>query len=230
VRRVVLDDAIIAVCAIRIIIVALFERQNGGEAVATGEGVADQAGAIAASENHVIVDDIAEIAREGNEGRFIETDAETAKLDIGKTQRTGGTFNTIAPIITGFGKGLQSAKIGFRRRGEAQCEASLVIPGIAARIDATVTINETATVDIVTASSVVTDIAGYAKAGFGARNIEISRTIGVANANILNRFRLRCHNGIRSICSSGCNQCCSRTEQQALDLHFIASRNFSDEA
>ncbi|MCY1300840.1 Brucella outer membrane protein 2 [compost metagenome] len=85
-RGVILDDAVVAVLAISIGVVALFKRQNCRQAIVTIGGIADKAGAITTCKDHVIVDDIAKVTREGNESRLVETNAKTTELDIAVTQ------------------------------------------------------------------------------------------------------------------------------------------------
>src|SRR5690606_367140 len=138
VRRVVLERYV----NVGVAVAAFFKRQDGREAVAAGEGVADEVGAVAASEDHVVVDDVAEVTREGYESRFVETNAQTAELDVSITQRAVFAravcvFFAVAaavPVVTQFGERLQGAEFGFRSGREAKRCTGVLAPGVALEV------------------------------------------------------------------------------------------------
>ena len=75
---------------------AFFEREDGREAVASVEIVLDDVGVEAAVGNQRIVDDVAGVADERVEGRFVLTDAQTTELDPGEVQRDALAAGRIA--------------------------------------------------------------------------------------------------------------------------------------
>src|SRR5690606_36495819 len=188
VRRVVLERYV----NVGVAVAAFFERHDGREAVAAGEGVADEVGAVAASEDHVVVDDVAEVTREGHEGRFIETNAQAAELDVSVTQRavfvrTVSVFFAVTaavPVVTQFGEGLQGAEFGFRSGREAKRCTGVLAPGVA------LAVAQRTSVNAIAARSVVTNIAMNTQAGFGAWDVEVAGAVSIADADIFNGFWL----------------------------------------
>ncbi|EXU82777.1 hypothetical protein AX23_10800 [Brucella melitensis 548] len=76
----------------------LFESDHSREAVSAGEGVGDLAGAVGASSDDIIVDDITEVTGEGMEFGFVDTNLETTKRDICKLQIGAGAYAAISDI------------------------------------------------------------------------------------------------------------------------------------
>ncbi|EEZ14110.1 conserved hypothetical protein [Brucella melitensis bv. 1 str. Rev.1] len=220
VRHVAVDVVVGRASVTTVVVATLFESDHSREAVSASEGVRDLAGAVGASRDHVIVDDIAEVTGEGMEFRFIDTNAQTTELDIRELHDGAAAgfitiFTIYARIVRSiveaqFGEGLEGAEFGFRTGGNAECETSALVPAIAVGTG----------VNVIAALYVVTDVTMDAQADFGARNVEVASAVSVANADIFNGFGLWRDDCVGSLSAGSCNQSCSGAKEKALDVHF----------
>ncbi|EEH15023.1 Hypothetical protein, conserved [Brucella ceti str. Cudo] len=220
VRHVAVDVVVGRASVTTVVVATLFESDHSREAVSASEGVRDLAGAVGASRDHVIVDDIAEVTGEGMEFRFIDTNAQTTELDIRELHDGAAAgfitiFTIYARIVAGVVEaqlsiGAECAEFGFRIRVEHECETSALVPAFTIR----------AGINVVAALYVVTDVAADAQAGFGARNVEVASAVSVANADIFNGFGLWRDDCVGSLSAGSCNQSCSGAKEKALDVHF----------
>ncbi len=217
-RHVVLDGDV----HVGVGIAAFFERDDGREAVSALEGVADEVGAITASEDHVVADDVAQIAGEGNESRFIQTDTQAAKLDIGITQRGAGgaaivvvglAVSVAVPVIAQFAIGLERAEFRFGSGGETQADAGQLVPSVALQLC------RGASIVVVAAACIIANIAMNAQAGFRSRNVEIASAVCIAYADIFDCFGFRRHDCIGCLRAGNRYERCSRTKKNFSDSH-----------
>ncbi len=212
---------------INVFVVTLFKSDYSREAVAASESVADCVGAVTASKDHVVVDDVAEVTSEGYEVRLIETEAQAAELDVCVTKIARRTVGAVVPVVTSFSKSLEGTEFGFRSSRETKRETCLLSVGVTIlategdRITINTAADATATsVNVIATSNVVTNIARYAQAGFGAWDVEVASAVSIANADIFNCFWLWCDDCVGSLSAGSCNQSCSGAEEKALDVHF----------
>ncbi len=221
-RHVILDGDVY----VRVGVATFFKGDNGRETVPALEGVADEVGTVAASEDHVVADDVAEVTGEGDESRFIQTNTQTAKLNIGVTQRgAGGAAIVIVgfavavavPVVTQFAIGLERAEFCFGSGRETKADAGQLVPGVALQLCGGTSIIVVAT------ACVVANITMNAKAGFRPRNVEIASTICIAYTDIFDCFRLRCHDRIGCLRARNRYERCCRTEKNFSDIHKCVS-------
>jgi len=68
-----------------------------------------------------------------------------------------------------------------------------------------------------------TDVAADLQAGFGARNVEVTRAECVANANVFHRLRLGGNDSVGGLSAGDCCESSSGADEKALDVHFLTS-------
>ncbi len=198
-----------------IAIATLFESDYSREAVAALEAVADGVGTRTASQDNVVVHDIAEVAGEGDELRFIETKAETAEFDICKAELAARAVFTVVPIVTRVRIGLKCTQICFRGGRETKLKARLHVIGIAFQL------RKTLGVDVIAPFNVITKIAVNAQAGFRTWDVEIARTVCIAYTDIFNGFWLWCNDHISGLCCRRERKYCSRSAEKFFNPHKI---------
>ncbi len=77
-RSVILNGTVIAIFAMRILVITLFQRQDCRYAVTARIGITDKSGTIAAGQDHIIIINIAQIANKRDKSRLIKPNAKIA--------------------------------------------------------------------------------------------------------------------------------------------------------
>ena len=187
------------------IILTGFERNDSRETIPGIEGVADEIGVEWTIRDEIVGDRRSGIAVERHVSRFILTYAEAAELNPGEVQRGRGAF-AVRIVPAGLGEGRQGAELGFRAGPGTEREASTLVIGVVIRSVRMVGHAMTA-VGAIANADVITDITADAQAGFGSRNVEVARAVGVADADVFHRFRLGDDfNSVGSTSTGHCDQ------------------------